>query len=1076
MATYIPGSKSYMPEFKPFTPDYKFLSAVLDTKTNRYNTNYKQLNDLYSKIVYAPLSRNDTQYMRDQYTEGLSDKLEKISGMDLSLIQNVDAAKGVFKPFFETDIIVKDMVMTKTYQNELAHANRLLNDPDPKRNEMYWTEGIKAMEYRMQDFIEANQENALSSPLPKYVPDADLYALSLEILKESGLSVKQDIVTKDGQWIITRENGDLVTGPALEMLKRKLVNNPKVQQAYYTKSFVRGRDYAQQGIEEGRFNNVSEGQREWALKTISEYQAKVEKTKTQQTKELSEKEGSVTSWELFMEKYGIAPGSQQEKAMKKQYGDYMALQQGLERSNEILNNASKPIDQNNVEQVLNKAYNIMMQYDMGEDMIAAARAYGNMKASTTIKMENPEFARQRNFQYDKAMESIRQANRMQLAKFKQDLENKANEGLLSSPSLDVTFGEPGTTSTNYIEDVIADSNNQIENFHNGIQASKVRQILEALPYFQPDKDGKNQFKLFLGGQEVKASIGNQSSTGGNTLFEILMTQEVDENGQPTGKLKYESEIEEYYKIFNGYINPSNTKTGFTSKDEYDNLLSVNPNLALSYDEYITLKSGFSTVDNNSNRLQEIVKKRNDHYKQQYDLAVAGGLDSEYEVVNQFQELAKSGIDLFEKNGDGYNLKTKEQFIAEYVEGAKKGLFKDVLSRASRFTPFGEDSGHDWNYRKKANVTIYGNQQPQIDPNKEFSENEAMKDAAMLYDIMYNMLNNTQNGTYTGEAEQIKQAIEDGTDISQVIPTSNQNVFSTFDVNRALMGRQPIGPLGEIISSPTYSYSVNPLNINQDLTAASLVSDIIRQLNTSTNQTMTIQKGVLAKLEDAVLNAPNDEIAQKLLQEYLRQMKAFSTNPKSMSKSNLPLATIKYNPTYNTPDNPSGEYAAYEINFSPEWVREQLTYLTTGGQDGQTIKASDAAQYETITFAFNGASDVSVRRDDAYNFSNVMSQINLSDNGQYVNNIAGGGIVRVNQNIDGQYMAHVKFLQYDPSIGDFKILPEKKYNLNDFIQQQTGSQDVMSYLDQAVRYMEILVEEKMKLNSKLLKESNATSKK
>ena len=52
MATYVPGVPQYLPEFKPFTPDYKFLSNVLDTKTNRYNTNYKQINDLYSSNLY----------------------------------------------------------------------------------------------------------------------------------------------------------------------------------------------------------------------------------------------------------------------------------------------------------------------------------------------------------------------------------------------------------------------------------------------------------------------------------------------------------------------------------------------------------------------------------------------------------------------------------------------------------------------------------------------------------------------------------------------------------------------------------------------------------------------------------------------------------------------------------------------------------------------------------------------------------------------------------------------------------------------------------------------------------------
>ena len=41
MATYIKGSKSYVPDIKPFTPDYKFLSAVLETRTDKYDANFK---------------------------------------------------------------------------------------------------------------------------------------------------------------------------------------------------------------------------------------------------------------------------------------------------------------------------------------------------------------------------------------------------------------------------------------------------------------------------------------------------------------------------------------------------------------------------------------------------------------------------------------------------------------------------------------------------------------------------------------------------------------------------------------------------------------------------------------------------------------------------------------------------------------------------------------------------------------------------------------------------------------------------------------------------------------------------
>ena len=109
MAIYIPGVKDYIPQVKTFTPDYKFLSNVLDKRQDRYDTNYQQLNNIYGKVVYADLSRADTQAKRDQYSKDLVPKLKQISGLDLSLGQNVDAAKALFKPFWDDEQIVRDL-------------------------------------------------------------------------------------------------------------------------------------------------------------------------------------------------------------------------------------------------------------------------------------------------------------------------------------------------------------------------------------------------------------------------------------------------------------------------------------------------------------------------------------------------------------------------------------------------------------------------------------------------------------------------------------------------------------------------------------------------------------------------------------------------------------------------------------------------------------------------------------------------------------------------------------------------------------------------------------------------------
>ena len=101
MATYIPGVEDKIPQSQPFVPDYKFLSDVLQVRQDRYDRNYKQLNDVYGKVVHADLTRDENRYVRDQYAEQLAPQVQQISGLDLSLQENVDAAYALFKPFYD---------------------------------------------------------------------------------------------------------------------------------------------------------------------------------------------------------------------------------------------------------------------------------------------------------------------------------------------------------------------------------------------------------------------------------------------------------------------------------------------------------------------------------------------------------------------------------------------------------------------------------------------------------------------------------------------------------------------------------------------------------------------------------------------------------------------------------------------------------------------------------------------------------------------------------------------------------------------------------------------------------------
>ena len=209
MATYIKGVTDYIPVLEPFKPDYKFLSDVLTVRQDRYDTNFKTLNNLYSKVVYAPLSREDNESTRQQYANRLSNGIKQVSGTDLSLQQNVDVAKGLFKPFFEDKSVVKDLAFTKLYSKEMQTANGYMTDPSEEIRDRYWQVGVQDLKYQMEDFKNGTAQDALKQGMPTYVENPNIYERSFESLKDSELSIKQ--TTLEGDWIITTKNGTALT-------------------------------------------------------------------------------------------------------------------------------------------------------------------------------------------------------------------------------------------------------------------------------------------------------------------------------------------------------------------------------------------------------------------------------------------------------------------------------------------------------------------------------------------------------------------------------------------------------------------------------------------------------------------------------------------------------------------------------------------------------------------------------------------------------------------------------------------------------------------------------------------------
>ena len=143
MATYIQGVPAYVPQFQPYQPDLNFESNLMQMKQSQYDTNWKALNNVYGQYFYADLTRDPNLKKKEDIMKNIEFNLQRVAGLDLSLSQNTDQAMQVFKPFYEDNVLMKDMAWTKTKNAQRSYGLSLKNETDKAKSKMYWNEGIK---------------------------------------------------------------------------------------------------------------------------------------------------------------------------------------------------------------------------------------------------------------------------------------------------------------------------------------------------------------------------------------------------------------------------------------------------------------------------------------------------------------------------------------------------------------------------------------------------------------------------------------------------------------------------------------------------------------------------------------------------------------------------------------------------------------------------------------------------------------------------------------------------------------------------------------------------------------------
>jgi hypothetical protein len=423
MATYIQGVTDRIPEIKPFQPDYSFLMNALEYKQSAYNNAFNQINNIYSSVLNAPLTRGVNQERRDEFFKAAEENIKKISSLDLSLPQNVDVASSVFKPFYEDRNMVKDMVWTKQYNNQLNNALSFRDSQDKELKKQYWDKGVRALQYQKNAFAEASDDQALNMGAARYVPYVNVHEVAQKYLKDAGFDIKK--TSFEGNWIVKYQNGQAAVTPMYQYLSSIMRNDPQIKAIYDTEAYVDYNDFIERNTQlYGDKEQAAAAYADQIMKSLPKEWQKYNERLNDDYKTISD---VVVSTEDMIKNQGIVPGSDEHK----RYLANLREKELLQVAKKNADFATELIDSES--DYVAKAKMLKSQYLMDKDFKDAAMYGAQIKMDVDYEI-NPI-----------AMENIKHQNAKELERYKKQLEQTVTpQGVINIPTTpggDIDLGQ-----------------------------------------------------------------------------------------------------------------------------------------------------------------------------------------------------------------------------------------------------------------------------------------------------------------------------------------------------------------------------------------------------------------------------------------------------------------------------------------------------------------------------------------------------------------------------------------------------------------------------------------------------------
>ena len=555
MSSYLPGNTDYIPQIQPFRPDYNFLGNILQTKQSQYDTNKRKVSDLYGTLLNSPLLKDSNIKRRDEFFKVIDEDIKKISGLDLSLEQNVTAAQKVFKSFYDDKYMVNDMIKTKNAYNEIEKGNAFKSCTDPEKCGGVFSEtSMKAMQYKMQEFKETTDEESLSFEMGKFTPKYLWQKDALAIAKEAGIKFTQDTITKN--WIVRDQNGVLIQDGLYSLFKGIYGDDPRVAANYADEAYVNRKEYSdinatqygsKEKAEEFYINNIiTTGLKDVSknLKVVSDSYDQI----TSRERQLLNKE---KNGKLNNDEKAILSQIQQEK------GNLETNKNSLQA---IYNDIQNNIETKDIKSLRYRADRAAAASLEDNDMRRLAQTLSLKDVEHTVK-ENPfglsAYNKALDFSYQKQLKAIdRQYNREdkllqleldnQKELFKHNLENGISNNQQDPESIKTSEEAGNVVKTDLEKEPYKIYGDQKETNFNSLIASEENTLNFLYELFNkakvelknnPNSAGAKQFLAnnFLG-KEVKSAADLRNNLKDKNIFTTFksITETIPEDKNPKG--------------------------------------------------------------------------------------------------------------------------------------------------------------------------------------------------------------------------------------------------------------------------------------------------------------------------------------------------------------------------------------------------------------------------------------------------------------------------------------------------------------------------------------------------------------